>query len=67
MMPRLEVKRDLCTRCGACVRHCPTNNISLDPWPRFADRCIRCYMCERVCPHNAIQCDWRLMAKLMNP
>ncbi|MGB2938480.1 MAG: EFR1 family ferrodoxin [Phycisphaerae bacterium] len=67
MMPRLEVKRDLCTRCGACVRHCPTNNISLDPWPRFADRCIRCYLCERVCPHNAIQCDWRLMAKVMNP
>jgi len=73
MFPRLDVVRDLCTRCGACVRRCPTGNISLDPpggtfrGPRFADRCIRCYLCERVCPHNAIRCDWRFMTRLMNP
>jgi len=73
MFPRLDVNRDLCTRCGACARRCPTGNISLDPpggtfrWPAFADRCIRCYLCERICPHNAIQCDWRFMTRLMNP
>jgi len=73
MFPRLDLNRDLCTRCGACAKRCPTENIALDPpggtfrWPRFADRCIRCYLCERVCPHNAIQCDWRFMTRLMNP
>jgi flavodoxin/NAD-dependent dihydropyrimidine dehydrogenase PreA subunit len=65
--PRLGLNRDLCTRCGACARRCPTENIALDPWPAFDDRCIRCYLCERVCPHNAIQCDWRFMTRLMNP
>ena len=73
MFPRLGLKRDLCTQCGACAKRCPTGNISLDPpggtfrWPVFADRCIRCYLCERICPHNAIQCDWRFMTRLMNP
>jgi len=65
--PRLDLNRDLCTRCGACARRCPTENIALDPWPAFDDRCIRCYLCERICPHNAIQCDWRFMTRLMNP
>ena len=67
MFPRLDLKQDLCTRCGACAKRCPTGNISLDPWPAFDDRCIHCYLCERVCPHNAIQCDWRFMTRLMNP
>jgi len=67
MFPRLDLDRDLCTRCGACAKRCPTENIALDPWPAFADRCLRCYLCERLCPHNAIRCDWRFITRLMNP
>jgi len=65
--PRLNLAADLCVRCGACARACPTENIRLDPQPVFEDRCIHCYLCERVCPHNAIQCDWRRLTKMMNP
>jgi flavodoxin/NAD-dependent dihydropyrimidine dehydrogenase PreA subunit len=65
--PALNVHRDLCIKCGACVRRCPTQNIALDPWPEFARRCIHCYLCERVCPRNAIQCDWRRLTHIMNP
>jgi len=67
LFPRLEVRRDACIRCGACVRRCPTHNIVLEKWPRFLDRCLRCYLCERICPRNAIRCDWRLLTSLVNP
>jgi ferredoxin len=67
IMPKLDLAPDLCTRCGACVRACPTENISLEPLPRFADRCIRCYLCERICPHNAIQSNWAFLKKVMKP
>lgn len=65
--PRFNLDRDLCTRCGACERRCPTDNIALSPYPEFRNRCIHCHLCERVCPHNAIQCDWRRLTKAMNP
>lgn len=64
--PKLHLAEDLCTRCGACARACPTENIRLAPGPTFADRCIHCYLCERICPQNAIQCDWRRLTRLMN-
>ena len=68
LFPRLEVAADLCTRCGACARTCPTQNITIEQnGPRFANRCIHCHLCERVCPQNAIQCDWTRLTRMLNP
>ncbi|MDP6380586.1 MAG: EFR1 family ferrodoxin [Phycisphaerae bacterium] len=65
IMPKLEADLEKCVKCGQCQKHCPTQNIRLDPWPTFLDECIFCYMCERVCPHHAIPVDWTKVAKKM--
>jgi len=65
--PKLNLVADLCTRCGACARACPTGNILLQPDPLFLNECIHCYLCERICPENAIRCDWRRLTEKMNP
>ena len=57
MLPPLALSEDDCTECGTCQDHCPTSNISLDPYPRFLDRCILCFNCVRVCPTEAITND----------
>jgi flavodoxin/ferredoxin len=65
--PKLNLAADLCTRCGACARACPTENILLQPDPLFLNHCIHCYLCERICPENAIQCDWAFWTEKQNP
>lgn len=57
LRPQPRVKRATCTGCGACVRHCPPQAISLKkgdiPHITF-DRCIRCFCCQELCPQHAI-------------
>ena len=46
---------DSCTKCGTCVRICPTGNISLEyENPRWHGDCINCAACYHHCPENAI-------------
>lgn len=61
--PRKRIRAEKCTKCGVCVTNCPTANIRLAPFPKFAWRCIYCYHCERVCPERAIECDWTRMKR----
>jgi len=65
--PKLNLAADLCIRCGACARACPTGNILMQPDPLFLNECIHCYLCERICPQNAIRCDWRFWTRKLNP
>jgi flavodoxin/ferredoxin len=64
--PKKVINTGKCTKCGVCVNECPTENIRLDPFPKFAWRCIYCYWCERVCPEGAIECDWTAMKKRLS-
>jgi len=59
LLPRKNLVKQLCTKCGLCVEQCPTNVISLDPYPVFREEeCIACYHCERICPEGAYQNNW---------
>lgn len=54
----IEVKRDACTLCMACVSVCPSMAaVGGGDQPRLLfheDRCVQCGMCETACPEDAI-------------
>lgn len=47
--------RDECTRCEICMKSCPADAISMEPYP-VIDRkaCIECYCCSEMCPEEAM-------------
>lgn len=48
---------DKCTRCGLCVRFCPTETVEFVSGGKvrfILDKCIFCGQCEEVCPHDTI-------------
>jgi ferredoxin len=54
----IEVNRDACTMCLACVGSCPAGAL-LDnpetPQLRFIEsKCVQCGLCRETCPENAI-------------
>jgi ferredoxin len=59
-MLKFTVKEDRCTRCGACVRDCPSHIIELNeagvPFVTAAneEKCIACQHCLAVCPTAAV-------------
>jgi len=45
-----------CTGCGACVRACPLNNITLtDGKPHWNGNCTHCMACITLCPQKSIE------------
>ncbi|GEN26623.1 formate hydrogenlyase subunit 6 [Halovibrio variabilis] len=54
----IEVDRDACTLCHACVSNCPTPALksgSDQPALSFLEAdCVQCGLCEQACPENAI-------------
>lgn len=59
-MLKFTVKEDRCTKCGACVRDCPSHiieqNAARVPFVAAAneEKCIACQHCLAVCPTAAI-------------
>lgn len=53
------VKQEDCIGCGACVRDCPTDAISMESGIAEIDmdECIRCGVCHGVCPQDAVRHD----------
>src|SRR5947208_11777516 len=52
---RLQIKEEICTRCGICVEACPLPNvIDLKTLKVDYQSCQRCLLCYEACPENAI-------------
>jgi ferredoxin len=55
--PELVLNAERCTRCGQCAEQCPSEAITLNPYPVFGEECILCLKCVRECPEDAIPLD----------
>ncbi|MEM1623747.1 MAG: 4Fe-4S binding protein [Sulfolobales archaeon] len=57
----VKIDPSKCWGCGACVKVCPPNALTLKPAGKeatleyFVGRCIFCGMCAEVCPAKAIE------------
>jgi len=53
----IEIREELCDRCGTCVSVCPRDAIVLDcrVIRVLPDRCDRCQRCLIVCPVRAVE------------
>jgi uncharacterized Fe-S center protein len=55
------VKADKCIACGACVRDCPVNAITLGKVASIdSSKCIGCAHCISICPQAAIDLKWNM-------
>ena len=52
---RLELDKDACIQCGACVERCPMLAVTMgdDGYPQMDTACVRCGQCALVCPASA--------------
>ncbi|MCQ1539128.1 4Fe-4S dicluster domain-containing protein [Methanocalculus taiwanensis] len=52
----LNIRRDICGYCGACVSVCPEGALELvDAYLTVDHTCINCGICEKVCPLGALE------------
>ena len=64
---RPVVKEDLCAMCGDCVKNCPPQAITLDPFPVIdAGKCISCFCCAELCAEGAMEVPSGEAAGLFN-
>ena len=42
LTPKLKLDPELCDQCKLCVKECPMDNITMQPYPVLGDNCIRC-------------------------
>lgn len=61
---KLIFTADKCNVCGACVKLCPANAITMDKEDKergklhyFPFKCIYCATCVEACPYKAIEMD----------
>jgi flavodoxin/ferredoxin len=60
VLPKPKLNRLKCDKCQWCAYACPSNNITMDPYPEIGGRCIRCYRCLNGCRQGAFRASWLL-------
>ncbi|MCK4648478.1 EFR1 family ferrodoxin [bacterium] len=65
-LPKIEVDKEKCIKCGKCAGICPSGIIELNPYPIRKEDCIRCYYCEKICSQGAIIVNWRPTKRLLS-
>lgn len=66
VVPQLKFDTAKCTLCGACVKTCPTGNITVsDEKLRHGKDCMLCYNCVRTCPAGAVDAKLQIMDKAL--
>ncbi|XMB72045.1 EFR1 family ferrodoxin [Mycoplasmatota bacterium WC30] len=54
--PLIHVNKKICTKCGLCIKKCPSNNIKfVNGYPKFDHKCTMCMSCTTVCPVDAVR------------
>ena len=67
-----KIKKDLCVKCGICVKSCPVSGGALHfektgKMPVYDyNKCIKCYCCQEMCPQKAIYAYQNPVAKLVS-
>jgi ferredoxin len=64
----IQVKSELCTRCGKCVKNCPHNCFSkAENGIVFEiDNCENCYRCIHHCPVRALSLNGKMPKKVFD-
>jgi len=61
-----KVKKKLCIKCEVCLKICPVEAITMNPYPIFNFKeCIRCYCCKEVCQQGAIKVKVPIAARIV--
>ena len=51
---KLDIDRELCSKCGLCAKLCPADNIVIKEYPEYQEQCCICMRCVAFCPTKAI-------------
>ncbi|MCX5751730.1 MAG: DUF362 domain-containing protein [Candidatus Saganbacteria bacterium] len=62
-----EIIQEKCTKCGTCIRSCPTHTIHQKHQKVKVDpkKCIMCFCCQELCEYKAIRLKASVIAKLI--
>ncbi|MDD5331518.1 MAG: DUF362 domain-containing protein [Candidatus Nanoarchaeia archaeon] len=64
---KITVREDKCIKCGVCMRKCPKQAITLNPYPTVdTKKCIRCFCCIEACPEHALYLKAGFIRKFAN-